>query len=54
MSDYKVVMIVRKSNSVELLEELKDIDFDAMGVKIEVLEDNLFDSYVAIGESHEG
>ena len=56
MSDYKVVMIIRKSDSSELLEELKDIDFESMGVKIELLEDNLFDSYVSIPDSdtHEG
>lgn len=50
MSEYKVVMIMRKSDSTYLMEELKDIDFEGMGVKLEVMEDNLFDSYVRIGQ----
>jgi hypothetical protein len=46
MSEYKVVMLMRKSDSVELLEELSDINFEEQGVKIEIMEDALFDSYI--------
>lgn len=41
----KVVMLVRQSNSNILL-ELSDIDFDELGVKVIVQEDDVFDEYI--------
>ena len=57
MPVYKVVMLVRKTESEELLNEMKDIDFEAHGVKIEIMEDDFFDSYINVvdkRECHEG
>ena len=48
MSDYKVVMMVRMSARDELMAELTDIDFDALGVMVVYQEDASFDAYIAM------
>ena len=53
MSDYKVVMLVRDSNYDELMSELSDVDFGAMGVLIVRSPDDEFDASVFYAEGED-